>query len=227
MRDTAGPPRDRVVPPASRSTTGAEPARRRPTARRPRRRGRAGRSAPRHVVPALAGLVGAAALLLGLGTAGPRAASVGASLIDEVPLAGAITDDDWSPDAPSVAARSEIPPAYLDHYLQFGAQMGVDWRFLASIGAQESDHGRHPATGRVNRSGCVGPMQLGIGGECGDFVGEFGRLRAGQRAPPPGGSFEEHRRAACRYYGACASPGVDYADEVMERAVRYGFPDDA
>ncbi|MDH3225578.1 MAG: hypothetical protein OEM67_00595 [Thermoleophilia bacterium] len=164
-----------------------------------------------------------------------------------MPLAGAISTTDWRPNAPTEVAAGDIPPEYLELYIHFGAQMGVDWRFLAAIGGQESDHGRHPAAGRVNRSGCVGPMQLGIGGQCGDFVGEFGRdgngdglvdplepadaiataafgLRAGKGTPPPGGSFEEHRRAACRYYGACASPAVDYADEVMQRALSYGFP---
>jgi hypothetical protein len=198
-------------------------------------------------VPALALLAACAALLLGVGAAGPKAASVGADLVDGVPLAGAISSTDWRPDAPTEAAAADIPPEYLELYIHFGAQMGVDWRFLAAIGGQESDHGRHPAVDRVNRAGCVGPMQLGTGGRCGDFVGEFGRdgdgdgqvdplvpadaiasaafgLRAGKGTPPPGGSFEEHRRSACRYYGACASPGVDYADEVMERAVSYGFP---
>lgn len=183
------------------------------------------------------------ALLLGIGTdAGPRAVD----LIEGVPLAQAGADSDWRPDAPTDAALGEIPKAYLEHYVRFGSQMGIDWRFLAAVGGQESDHGRDLSIGLVNRSGCVGPMQLGIGGACGDFVGEFGRdgsgdakidpldpadaiataaygLRAGKGAPPPGGTYEEHRRAACRYYGACATPGVDYAAEVMDRAVRYGF----
>jgi hypothetical protein len=197
-------------------------------------------------VPAAALAAACAALLLGVGAAGPRAASAGADLIDGVPLAGAISSTDWRPDAPTEAAAGEIPAEYLELYIHFGAQMGVDWRFLAAIGGQESNHGRNPSAGGVNRAGCAGPMQLGTGGECGDFVGEFGRdgngdgridprnpadaiataafgLRTGKGTPPPGGSFEEHRRAACRYYGACATPGVDYADEVMERAVSYGF----
>jgi hypothetical protein len=49
-------------------------------------------------------------------------------------------------------------------------------------------------------------------------------LREGKGAPAAGGPYLAYRRAACAYYGACADPAVDYADEVMERAVRYGLP---
>ncbi len=145
------------------------------------------------------------------------------------------------------AAAEEIPVDYLRLYVRFGREMDIDWRFLAAIGGQESDHGRHASAARVNRSGCVGPMQLGVGGDCGDFVGAWGvdgdgdgrvdprtpadaiataanGLRRGKAAPATGGPYLAYRRAACGYYGACADPLTDYADEVMERAVRYGFP---
>jgi hypothetical protein len=145
------------------------------------------------------------------------------------------------------AAAAEIPRDYLALYRQFGLEMDTDWRFLAAIGAQESDHGRNPWAARVNSEGCVGPMQLGVGGRCGDFVGTWGvdgdgdgrvdplepadaiataarGLRLGKGAPPRGGDFDGYRRAACGYYGACADARADYADEVMARAVRYGFP---
>jgi hypothetical protein len=145
------------------------------------------------------------------------------------------------------AAAAEIPPHYLALYRRFGAEMDIDWRFLAAIGAQESDHGRNPWAARVNSAGCVGPMQLGVGGRCGDFVGAWGvdgdgdgrvdplapadaiataarGLRLGKGAPPRGGPAEGYRRAACGYYGACTDARADYADEVMARAVRYGFP---
>jgi hypothetical protein len=49
-------------------------------------------------------------------------------------------------------------------------------------------------------------------------------LRRGKGAPATGGPYLAYRRAACAYYGACSDPRTDYADEVMERAVRYGFP---
>ena len=42
-------------------------------------------------------------------------------------------------------------------------------------------------------------------------------------APPAGGSYAAYRQAACNYYGACADGVADYADEVMARAVSYGF----
>ena len=125
--------------------------------------------------------------------------------------------------------------------------MDIDWRFLAAIGAQESNHGRNPAANRVNPEGCVGPMQLGVGGRCGDFVATWGvdangdggvdpldpadaiataarGLREGKGAPARGGSAEAYRQAACGYYGACADARADYADEVMARAASYGFP---
>ena len=124
--------------------------------------------------------------------------------------------------------------------------MDIDWRFLAAIGAQESDHGRNPWAAVVNPDGCVGPMQLGVGGRCGDFVGAWGvdgdgdgridprtpadaiataarGLRLGEGAPPVGGDAAGYRRAACAYYGACSDVRADYADEVMARAARYGF----
>ncbi len=149
--------------------------------------------------------------------------------------------------AVAAAAVAEIPPDYLALYRQFGLEMDIDWRFLAAIGAQESDHGRNPWAARVNSEGCVGPMQLGVGGRCGDFVGTWGvdgdgdgridplepadaiataarGLRQGKGAPPRGGDADGYRRAACGYYGACADARADYADEVMARAVRYGFP---
>jgi hypothetical protein len=149
--------------------------------------------------------------------------------------------------AVAAAAAAEIPPDYLALYRQFGLEMDIDWRFLAAIGAQESDHGRNPWAARVNSEGCVGPMQLGVSGRCGDFVGTWGvdgdgdgrvdplepadaiataarGLRLGKGAPPRGGDFDGYRRAACGYYGACADARADYADEVMARAVRYGFP---
>ena len=121
-------------------------------------------------VPAVVLIAACAALLLGVATTGPSAVD----LIDNSP-ASAAGELDWRPDAPTDVALGEIPDAYLEYYIRFGAQMGIDWRFLAAIGGQESDHGRDLAVDLVNRSGCVGPMQLGTGGDCGDFVGEFGR----------------------------------------------------
>jgi len=192
---------------------------------------------------ALAGVAATAAIAAAVGVlpfrgqadpapAGPRAAS--ALLLGVAP-------------APTLAALREIPPEYLGLYMRIGAEMRLDWRFLAAIGAQESDHGRNPWVDQINRSGCVGPMQIGVGGDCGDFLAAWrtdgdgdGRidprdpadaiataargLREGKGAPAPGGAWSDYRRAACGYYGACADDRADYADEVMARAERYGLP---
>lgn len=48
-------------------------------------------------------------------------------------------------------------------------------------------------------------------------------LKKGKGAPGKGGSYQQYRQAACGYYGACADGLVNYADEVMARAVAYGF----
>jgi hypothetical protein len=122
----------------------------------------------------------------------------------------------------------------------------IDVAFLAAIGAQETDHGRSPATDQVNSSGCQGVMQLGVGGACGDFWPRSrcdgngdGRmevvdpwdnvcaaargLRRDKGAPPAGGSEAGYYRAACAFYGACSDRASNYALEVMARAKRYGF----
>jgi hypothetical protein len=48
-------------------------------------------------------------------------------------------------------------------------------------------------------------------------------FRSAFGAPPAGGAYQGYYQAACRYYGACAEGLVDYADEVMARAVSFGF----
>ncbi len=142
-------------------------------------------------------------------------------------------------------AKTDIPADYLRLYQQAGQKYNIDWAFLASIGAQECNHGRCATVNEVNSSGCVGPMQLGVGGACGDFFARNkqdgdgdGRmdprnpadaiytaaygLRKDKGAPPIGGSEAAYRRAACGYYGACEFI-VPYADQVMARAKAYGF----
>ena len=150
-----------------------------------------------------------------------------------------------SPGSLSDGAQAEIPPDVTQIYLTMAARWDIDVAFLASIGAQETDHGRSPLTDAVNSAGCQGFMQLGVGGRCGGFWGRNAcdgngdgaaritdpwdnicaaarGLRLEKRAPPGGGSAAGYQRAACRYYGdrtgACA-----YGVEVMARAVRYGF----
>lgn len=151
---------------------------------------------------------------------------------------------------PSAYALQSIPPERLRLYEQAGSKFDIDWSFLASIGAQECDNGECAGT---NSSGCAGPMQIAYvrGSACSPGDGEtlwerYGVsahpghapnindpadaiytaariLREDMGAPPTGGTYNEYRQAACHYYGACSDSTVSYADEVMARAVQYGF----
>lgn len=146
----------------------------------------------------------------------------------------------------SRSAKREIPPARLRLYQQAGRRFDLDWAFLASIGAQECNHGSCRGT---NSSGCAGPMQIGVGGACGNIWAQYKVdgdgdgdtdvndpadaiftaariLRQAKGAPPAGGSYDAYRQAACNYYGACADAYANYADQVMARAVQYGFRGD-
>jgi CHAP domain len=151
--------------------------------------------------------------------------------------------------APSRVALGEIPAARLHIYEAAGRRFDIDWAFLASIGYQECGHG---ACHFVSPSGCAGPMEIAYvrGSACSpgpgptiweryevdadgggasifdpaDAVFTAARiLRQALGAPPTGGSYAAYHEAACRYYGACADSVADYADEVMHRAVEYGF----
>jgi hypothetical protein len=153
--------------------------------------------------------------------------------------------------APSAYVLKEIPLERLALYERAGARFDIDWSFLASIGTQEC--GTSGLCAGTNRFGCAGPMQIAFVREspCSpgpgptlweryavnadphhplsvndlpDAIFTAARLlRADMDAPPTGGSFSEYRQAACNYYGACADATVAYAEEVMARAVQYGF----
>jgi hypothetical protein len=151
---------------------------------------------------------------------------------------------------PSAYALQNIPPERLRLYQQAGTKFNIDWSFLASIGAQECGNGSCAGT---NSAGCAGPMQIAYvrGSACspgsgptlweryevsahpghapsindpGDAIYTAARiLREDMGAPPTGGSYAEYHQAACHYYGACADATVSYTEEVMARAVQYGF----
>ena len=131
-----------------------------------------------------------------------------------------------------------------------GRRFDIDWSFLASIGAQECGNGDCAgSTAPAARGRCRSPTSaaaraaLAPDRHCGnatpstptpasapsvndpaDAIYTAARiLREDMGAPPTGGSYAEYRQAACRYYGACADATVSYADEVMARAVQYGF----
>jgi hypothetical protein len=159
----------------------------------------------------------------------------------------AVTDNGPTPTA---YALQSIPPERLRLYQQAGTRFHIDWSFLASIGAQECGNGECAGT---NSSGCAGPMQIADirGSACspGDGPTLWERyavnadpgaplsvnnpadatytaariLREDMGAPPTGGTYAEYRQAACNYYGACGDSTVAYADEVMARALQYGF----
>jgi hypothetical protein len=145
------------------------------------------------------------------------------------------------------AAVREIPPGRLRIYQQAGQRFDVDWAFLASIGYQECGHG---ACAEVNPSGCGGPMQIGMvresacspgpgptiwerykvdadGGGADPFSPADAIFTAARMLRPvfglAGDSYPAYRQVACNYYGACADGAANYADEVMARAVEYGF----
>lgn len=64
-----------------------------------------------------------------------------------------------------------IPAKAAEMYQAMAERWNISVAFLASIGAQECDHGRCGDLNQINSSGCVGWMQLGVGGRCGDYWG--------------------------------------------------------
>jgi hypothetical protein len=148
---------------------------------------------------------------------------------------------------PTPAAVEAIPPKRLRIYQEAGKRFDVDWAFLASIGYQECGH---RACAQVYPSGCGGPMQIAIvpesacspgpgptiwdrykvdadGGGADPFDPADSVFTAARMMRPvfglAGDSYAAYRQTACNYYGACADASANYADEVMQRAVEYGF----
>jgi hypothetical protein len=148
---------------------------------------------------------------------------------------------------PTRAAVKAIPADRLRLYQQAGQRFDVDWAFLASIGYQECGHG---ACAHVYPSGCGGPMQIAIVRESacspgsGPTIWERFHIDADGHGANPfdpadaiftaarmmrpvfglaGDSYAAYHQVACNYYGACADSVANYADEVMARAVEYGF----
>jgi CHAP domain len=150
---------------------------------------------------------------------------------------------------PTGAAR-QIPPARLHIYMGAARRFDISWPFLASIGVQECGYDGHCG---VAASGCAGVMEIAYvrGSECSpdpsvptlweefrvdadgggasifdpaDAIYTAARIFHQEKdAPPAGGSYHSYYEAACSYYGACADGVADYANEVMARAVEFGF----
>lgn len=154
---------------------------------------------------------------------------------------------------PSKSAKKEISPERLRLYQQAGRRYDVDWTFLASIGTQECGSGEDICTGinssgcggpmqiaYVRGSACSpdpsaptlwerygvdadGDGKANINSLADSIFTAARFLKPVMGAPRTGGSYAEYRQAACNYYGACSDGLVSYADEVMARAVQYGF----
>ena len=63
----------------------------------------------------------------------------------------------------ALAQRLQIPAAYLALYRETGARYGLDWTWLAAVGAIESRHGQSLAAGvasGANDRGASGPAQF-------------------------------------------------------------------
>jgi CHAP domain len=148
---------------------------------------------------------------------------------------------------PTKAAVKAIPPKRLRIYQEAGKRFDVEWAFLASIGYQECGH---RACAHVYPSGCGGPMQIAIvpesacspgpgptiwdrykvdadGGGADPFDAADAVFTAARMLRPVfglrGDSYAAYHQAACNYYGACSDASANYAEEVMGRAVEYGF----
>jgi hypothetical protein len=69
-------------------------------------------------------------------------------------------------------ARTDVPRGYLQLYRTAGRAYGVDWRLLAALGKNESDHGRAQLPGVTEGLNfaqcCSGPMQICQVESCGN-----------------------------------------------------------
>jgi membrane-bound lytic murein transglycosylase B len=73
---------------------------------------------------------------------------------------------------PTGPGSRDVPLAYLRLYRSAARTHGVDWRILAAIGKNESDHGRSRAPGVLSGLNyarcCAGPMQFCTVNSCGN-----------------------------------------------------------
>ncbi|MBS1891184.1 MAG: CHAP domain-containing protein [Actinobacteria bacterium] len=186
-------------------------------------------------------VVGTAAMIAALATAIMALFGAGLTCVGGGGAAG--------PGAPR-APVGGIPAARLHIYQAAAGRFDISWPFLASIGVQECGADGHCG---VASSGCAGVMEIAYvrGSACSpdpaaptlwerfgvdadgngrsifdpaDAIFTAARIfRQALGAPPAGGLYHGYYEAACSYYGACADGIVDYAREVMARAVSFGF----
>jgi hypothetical protein len=116
--------------------------------------------------PAAAALLGA--MLMALGAAGVCALLLVLAISRGGGGPASVVGELGSPTAayaPSAEARADIPPLYLELYMEAAARFGLDWTILAGIGRVECDHGQDPAPsctveGQLNYAGAGGPAQF-------------------------------------------------------------------
>jgi hypothetical protein len=126
----------------------------------------------------LLAIAGAACALLGSLAASAQAVAVGGSAapgagtgVSAPTVTGGLDPSRPQPRPAPSGSAGEVPSAYLRLYRQAAQRYGLDWRLLAAIGKNESDHGR--STARGVRSGlnyarcCAGPMQICTVRSCG------------------------------------------------------------
>jgi hypothetical protein len=99
------------------------------------------------------------------------------------PAAAAATGGLAAPVDPPVPARgagvADVPRAYLARYRAAAGRAGIDWRLLAAIGKNESDHGRTRLPGVTSGLNwarcCAGPMQFCVVASCGNTWRAYAR----------------------------------------------------
>ena len=79
--------------------------------------------------------------------------------------------------APQIEAATAIPAAYRPLFNEAARVYGVNPYLLASMAYQESTMGQHPTWREVNGSGCVGFMQMCVGGAGGNSWGSLVALQ--------------------------------------------------
>jgi hypothetical protein len=118
----------------------------------------------------VAGAAGASGgtVAAGGGTAPATSASGGSVPTGRAP----VTVPAPAANGPAGPGRSDVPSAYLRLYRAAGKTYGVDWRVLAAIGKNETDHGRLRAPGVASGLNfarcCAGPMQFCTTRSCGN-----------------------------------------------------------
>jgi len=102
---------------------------------------------------------------------GPPSVSSQPSGHPRPPHPGVTTTPGGAPGSPPRSGLADVPPAYLRVYRAAAKAYSLDWRILAAIGKNESNHGRSTAAGvhsGVNYARCcAGPMQICVVRSCG------------------------------------------------------------